>query len=121
MASEIRTTQRVVYMDCAPDIARERFAGRGHRQPGEPSLAWAHGECLLCVAEIPAMPTAKVVSGEHAPAEGTLPQLSYDLTHQRYDRWYFAMIEGVTYKLLDGKYHALVPVNDCEIATMREP
>ena len=123
MATALHTTQRVVYMDCAPDEARDRFTGHGGRQPGDPSLAWAHGECLFRAEEIPAMPTARVISGEYAGQSGTLLQLSYDLTHQRYDRWYFAIIEGVTYKLLDGKYHALVPITDCEIqevAAMRE-
>lgn len=110
MATQIQTTQRVAYFDCPPEQARQEF-----------KLAWAHGECILRVEEIDAVPFARIVSGEYAGQSGKLLGQVYDLTHEKYDRWYFAFVEGVTNWL---GYEAFVSVADIEIdevPAMQEP
>lgn len=103
MATQIKTTQRIAYFDADPDEAREQFR-----------LAWAHGECIMRIEEIPAVPFARVVRGEYAGQSGRLNGMVYDLTGERYDRWYYALIEGVNYSTMP-EYQAFVPVDDIEI------
>jgi hypothetical protein len=111
-ATKIATSRGTYFFNDSPAVAQETLNGRGggfdlvrRRSPGE---------CVISVTEIERVPMVRVVSGEHAGQEGALLRLGYDLTNERYDRFYYAMVEGV---MLTGlrDYHAMLKVEDCEI------
>jgi hypothetical protein len=94
MATQIITTQKSAYFDCGPEEATARFTGKqlnGQfvRRPGDPGLAWEHGECMMRTVEIDRVPRVRTPDGR----VGVILTEAYDLTRERYDRYYNAWVD----------------------------